>query len=166
MVIVEQKFIEQINNHIGILHKICNTYFLNDPNREDYYQEILIRLWKAYPNFKNQSAFSTWMYRVALNSAIDIIRKISSNPQFVEITSCELSIPSSKAQHVMDERERLYQAINRLNINEKAITLLYLDDYSYDEIASVVGISKSNVGVKINRIKKELIKIMNGHERK
>ena len=163
---MEQEFIIQINNHIGILHKICNAYFLNNPNKEDYYQEILIRLWKAYPKFKNQSLFSTWMYRVALNSAIDIIRKISLKPKFIEISINELNIPNSKSKVESDEQEKLYQAISQLNINERAITLLYLDDYSYDEIASIIGISKNNVGVKINRIKKELIKIINGHERK
>lgn len=163
---MEQEFINQINNHLGILHKICNTYFLYNPNKEDYYQEILIRLWKAYPKFNNQSAFSTWMYRVALNSAIDIIRKISIQPKFIQLSSNELNIPNSRVEVKSDELEKLYQAINQLNINEKAIALLYLDDYTYDEIASIVGISKNNVGVKINRIKKELILKINGHEGK
>ena len=67
---------------------------------------------------------------------------------------------------ISEEQEKLYQAINQLNINDKAITLLYLDDYTYDEIASIIGISTNHIGVKINRIKKELIKIINGHERK
>ena len=163
---MEQEFINQINNHIGILHKICNAYFLNNSNKEDYYQEILIRLWKAYPNFKNQSLFSTWMYRVALNSAIDIIRKISLKPKFIEISDSELNISNCKIQVISVEQEKLYQAINQLNINDKAITLLYLDDYTYNEIASIIGVSINHIGVKINRIKKELFKIINGHERK
>lgn len=159
---MEQEFIKQVNNHIGILHKICNTYFFNNSNKDDYFQEILIRTWKAYPNFKKQSSFSTWMYRVALNSAIDIVRKISVQPKFVELTDKELNIPTNK---IPDGQEKLYKAINQLNINEKAIALLYLDDYKYEEIAAITGISKNNVGVKINRIKKELIKILNGNER-
>ena len=72
---MKEEFISLINQHKGILHKICNIYFNLDPNKEDYHQEMLIRLWKSYPGFKNQSEFSTWLYRVALNTAIDIIRK-------------------------------------------------------------------------------------------
>ena len=163
---MEQEFINQINNQIGILHKICNTYFLNNPFKDDYYQEILIRLWKAFPQFKNQSKFSTWMYRVALNAAIDILRKISVQPKFIELSSKELNIEHTHVYGISDEQEELYAAINQLAINDKAIALLYLDDYKYDEIASIAGISKTNVGVKINRIKKELIKIIKGDERK
>ncbi len=75
-----------INSHRGILHKICNIYFISNPNKEDYYQEILIRLWKSYPGFKKQSAFSTWMYKVALNTAIDIIRKQNLQPKLTELS--------------------------------------------------------------------------------
>ena len=163
---MEQEFIEHIKKHIGILYKICNTYFYRNPNKEDYNQEMLVRLWKAYPTFKNQSSFSTWMYRVALNSAIDIVRKISIQPTFTELSMNELKIPSHEIHNVSDKKEQLYFAISQLNINEKAIILLYLDDYTYDEIAEIIGISKSNTGVKINRIKKQLIKILNSHERK
>ena len=156
---MEKEFINLVYNHIGILHKVCNSYFLKNPNKEDYFQEILIRLWKAYPNFRNQSSFSTWMYRVSINAAIDIIRKLSIQPIHIELSRNEFEIPISFCYIELNEKDKLYSIINELNLNEKAIILMYLDDFSYDEIAENTGISKSNVGVKINRIKNKHIKI-------
>lgn len=161
---VKEAFIELINQHKGILHKICNIYFNLDPNKEDYYQEILIRLWKSYPSFKNQSEFSTWLYRVALNTAIDIIRKQNLRPKYTELSIVEYNIPENEISE-SDKKEVLYMAINHLSDVEKAIILLYLEEYNYKEIAEIIGISESNTGVKINRIKNQLIKILrNGHK--
>jgi RNA polymerase sigma-70 factor (ECF subfamily) len=162
---LEKEFIELIKKHQGILHKICNAYFLQDPFREDYYQEILIRLWKAYPSFKNQSKFSTWLYRVALNSAIDIIRKQNLQPAQIGLSKVQYNIPENKGNADSERRDRLYQAINQLPDIEKAIIILYLEDYNYKEIAEIIGISESNAGVRINRIKNQLIKSLN-NERK
>jgi len=158
---VKEKFIELINQHKGILHKICNIYFNLDPDKEDYYQEILIRLWKSYPSFKNQSEFSTWLYRVALNTAIDVIRKQNLSPKHTELSKVEYNIPENEGSVDSDKKEALYKAINHLSHVEKAIILLYLEDYNYKEIAEIIGISESNTGVKINRIKNQLIKILN-----
>ena len=163
---MEKEFINLVYNHIGILHKVCNSYFFKNSNKEDYFQEILIRLWKAYPNFRNQSSFSTWMYRVAINSAIDIVRKLSVQPIHTELSGNEFEISVSLNFTESDEKDKLYSIINELNINEKAIILMYLDEFSYEEISENIGISKSNVGVKINRIKNKLIKIFNRDESK
>jgi RNA polymerase sigma-70 factor, ECF subfamily len=157
---VEKEFIALINKHQLILHKICNVYFYRNPYKDDYYQEMLIRLWKSYPNFKNQSAFSTWMYRVALNTAIDIIRKQSLQPKHTELSKIEYNIPDYENIAESDQKTNLYQAINHLNEIEKAIILLHLDDYSYKEISEIMGISESNAGVKINRIKSQLFKLL------
>jgi len=157
---VEKEFIALISEHQLILHKICNVYFYRNPYKDDYYQEMLIRLWKSYPNFKNQSAFSTWMYRVALNTAIDIIRKQSLQPKHTELTKMEYNIPDHENTAESDQKADLYQAINHLNEIEKAIILLHLDDFSYKEISEIIGISESNAGVKINRIKSQLFKIL------
>jgi RNA polymerase sigma-70 factor, ECF subfamily len=157
---VEKEFIELIKNHQGILHKICNIYFIRNPYKEDYYQEILIRLWKSYPSFKNQSSFSTWLYRVALNTAIDIIRKQNLQPKHTELSKIEYDILVNDHNIESEKKDLLYQAINHLSDVEKAIIILYLEDYSYKEIAEIIGISESNTGVKINRIKNQLIKIL------
>jgi len=154
---VEKEFVELINKHRGILHKICNIYFYRDPNIEDYHQEMLIRLWKAYPGFNKQSSFSTWLYRVAINTAIDIIRKQTIRPSHTELTKIEYNIPEQENTG-SDKKEALYEAINLLSDVEKAIIILYLEDYNYKEIAEIIGISESNTGVKINRIKNQLIK--------
>jgi RNA polymerase sigma-70 factor (ECF subfamily) len=161
---VENEFIELINKHQGILHKICNIYFIQDPNKEDYYQEMLIRIWKSYPSFKNKSGFSTWLYRVAINTAIDTIRKQNLQPRHTELSKIEYNIPQDDQNIESDKKDILYQAINHLSDVEKGIIILYLEDYSYKEIAEIIGISYSNAGVKINRIKNQLIKILkNGH---
>lgn len=157
---VKEEFIKLINQHKGILHKICNIYFFQNPNKEDYYQEMLIRLWKSYPGFKNQSKFSTWLYRIALNTAIDIIRKQNIQPKHTELSKEEYNIPENEYNIESDKREVLYQAIGHLTDVEKAIIFLYLEDYNYKEIAEIIGISESNAGVKINRIKNQLIKTL------
>jgi RNA polymerase sigma-70 factor (ECF subfamily) len=161
---LEKEFIELIKSHLGILHKICNVYFLRDPYKEDYYQEILIRLWKSYPGFRNQSAFSTWLYRVALNTAIDIIRKQSLLPKHTVLSKIEYNISENKNLAESDNKDKLYLAINQLSDIEKAIIILYLEDYSYYEIAEITGISENYTGVRINRIKTQLIKILNNEK--
>ncbi len=158
---MEREFIDLINKHQRILHKICNVYFIRNPYKEDYYQEILIRLWKSYPGFRNQSAFSTWLYRVALNTAIDIIRKQNLQPVHTELSKIEYNKPDHEQNIESEKKDILYQAISHLSDVEKAIIILYLEDYNYKEIAEIIGISESNTGVRINRIKTQLIKILN-----
>jgi RNA polymerase sigma-70 factor, ECF subfamily len=157
---VEKEFVELVEKHQGILHKICNIYFYKNPYKEDYYQEMLIRLWKAYPGFRKLSSFSTWLYKVALNTAIDILRKQNIRPMHIELSKHEFTIPFTDESAESDNRDKLYQAIDSLSDIEKAIILLYLEEYDYKEIADIIGISESNTGVKINRIKNQLIKIL------
>jgi RNA polymerase sigma-70 factor, ECF subfamily len=157
---VEKEFIDLIELHKGILHKVCNIYFFNSFMKEDYYQEIVIRAWKAFPSFKKKSAFATWLYRVALNSAIDIIRKQSILPEHSSLTEKEYTISDPERQNESERSDNLYEAISRLTDIEKAIILLYLDDYQYKEIGEIIGISENNAGVKIKRIKERLIKIL------
>ena len=157
---MKDEFIQQINKHQGILQKICNIYFYHNPYKEDYFQEILIRVWKAYPSFRNESAFSTWLYRIALNTAIDIIRKQSLQPQYVELSILEYNISESENNITSDMSDQLYEAIHQLSDTEKAIILLHLEEYNYREIAEIIGISEGNAGVRISRIKKQLVKIL------
>jgi len=161
---VEKEFIELIQANSGIIHKICNVYFYKNPYKEDYYQEILIKLWNSFPTFKKQSAFSTWLYQVALNAAIDILRKEYIQPKYTELTDKQYAIISEDDDET-DDKERLYRAIHYLSDMEKAIILLYLDDYSYKDISSITGLSENNIGVKINRIKNKLLEIIGNGKR-
>lgn len=158
---MEKEFLRQISASQGILQKICNIYFYGSPYKEDCYQEIIIRLWKAYPNFKNQSAFSTWLYKVALNTAIDMFRKQSIRPIHVALTKYEYNLSENIHCAESDNKDKLYRAIHQLTEIERAIILLYLESYEYREISAIIGISEGNVGVKINRIKSKLNKILN-----
>jgi RNA polymerase sigma-70 factor (ECF subfamily) len=161
---METKFTELLHQNQGIVHKICNLYFGNRIEKDDYQQELIIQLWKAFPSFSNQSKFSTWMYRVCLNAAIDILRKEKSQTRLVKIDHDLTKIPDDKDDDNSNQ-EKLHRAINRLSEIDKAIITMYLDEFSYKEIAEIVGISESNTGVKINRIKTEILKTFDNGNR-
>ena len=151
------KFIGDINKNIAIIHKICNIYFTDADDRKDAYQEILYQLWKSYAGFKGDAKFSTWMYKVALNTAITYSKKGSREYRTDTLDeNWDQLAESDEQQHVNERMAMLYAAINTLNVTDKAITLLYLDDNSYDEIAAITGLTKTNVSVRLVRIKKSL----------
>lgn len=159
---MEKEFIRMINTHRGIIYKVCNLYYYKDEDRKDLFQEIVLQLWKSFPSFRGESKQSTWMYRVALNTAITIFRKDKKRPSAQEISLAELEIPNLKDLFEdSDNSLRLKVAIEQLSKIEKAIIMLYLDEKSYEEISDIIGISNSNVGVKLNRIKTKLEKILN-----
>jgi RNA polymerase sigma factor (sigma-70 family) len=155
---METKFLDNINANLGIIYKVCNIYTdSKSEEREDLFQEILYQLWKSYPHFKGFSKFSTWMYRVALNTAM---MHSQHKKHKLEITDLELSheqIEDSVEQFNKDEEiQQLYKAIATLSKIDKAIILLFLEEHSYEEISSLTGMTKSNVSVKLVRIKREL----------
>ena len=158
----EQEFLDLVDSHQGILKKICFIYSGNSLEKEDLCQEIILQLWKSYPLFKNQSAFSTWMYRVALNTALSLTRKSPFIMRREEIPDRSYDI-----EHTMTESENLrvlYKAINQLNNVEKAIILLWLEDNTYEEIAEVIGMSVKNISVRILRIKAKLRELIRKYE--
>jgi RNA polymerase sigma factor, sigma-70 family len=154
----EKEFISRIEKHQGIIHKICFVYAKNESDREDLYQEIILQLWKSYPSFKENSAFSTWMYRVALNTAITQIKKPNLLLLHVEMPS--VGDDSISQMEASEDVKVLYEAISQLNKIEKAIILLWLDEKSYEEIADTIGISIKNVSVKLVRIKAKLAQLI------
>jgi RNA polymerase sigma-70 factor, ECF subfamily len=153
------EFTEQVNKHQGIIFKISRMYCNDEECRKDLFQEILLQLWKSYPNFRGQSKFSSWMYRVALNTAISQFRSSQK-----EIINFNAELPTDIKEEEPGEKKKntkiLYEAIGKLNKAEKSLIILYLDNLQYNEIAEITGISISNVGVKINRIKSKLQKIL------
>jgi RNA polymerase sigma-70 factor (ECF subfamily) len=157
---MEEEFIELINKYRALIFKVCNLYCHDPESRKDLFQEIVLQLWKSYPGFRRESASSTWIYRVALNTAISNFRKELKKPERTSITTADFEIPDIS---VWDEKENssiLHLAISRLTEIEKAIIMLYLDEKTYDEISEIIGISNSNVGARLNRIKTKLSKLI------
>jgi RNA polymerase sigma-70 factor (ECF subfamily) len=134
------------------------TYTAHD--QEDLYQEIIIQAWKAYPNFRGEAQFSTWLYRIAINTAINGLQKRSRRIQ----TSSIEQVDDASIDDAVNEDDlwhELQQAIEKLNDLEKAIVMLYLNDLSYDEMETILGINEATLRVKMNRIKQKLKKITN-----
>ena len=155
---METSFLTNLNQDIGIVHRVCHTYFRRDAvEREDVFQDIMYQLWKSYPQFKGESKFSTWMYRVALNTAITHIRRSTRAPRNAELTESVARAPHI-GEHMsrVEEVRLLHEAIAALAEIDKAIILLHLEDQNYDEIASITGLTKTNVSVRLVRIKRAL----------
>jgi RNA polymerase sigma-70 factor (ECF subfamily) len=125
--------------------------------REDVFQDIMYQIWKSYPQFKGESKFSTWVYKVALNTAITHIRRSTRTPRNEELTESVACAPDL-AEHIRQKEELhlLYEGIAALTDIDKAIILLHLEDQTYDEIASITGLSKTNISVRLVRIKRAL----------
>lgn len=158
---MEKDFVEMLNTHRGIIFKVCNLYCHNEEAQKDLFQEIVLQLWKAYPNFRNEALNTSWMYRVGLNTAISNFRKETKKLDKKAITAEDFQIPDMSFEAEEEEKLGMLKlAIEKLSEVEKAIIMLYLEEKTYDEIAEIIGISNSNVGVRLNRIKQKLEKII------
>ena len=159
---LEHEFVSNLERHQNIVHKICRMYTNDQESHNDLFQEITIQLWNAYPKFRGDSKFSTWMYRVALNTAITLYRKSKKELRTQNYDEVSFKI---KAEAYDDEVEKqlqlMYKAVKELNDIDKALVFLYLEDQSYKEISDTLGISEVNARVKMNRIKKTLRNILN-----
>jgi RNA polymerase sigma-70 factor (ECF subfamily) len=159
---LEQSFVQQLKTNQNIIHKICRLYTNDADAHKDLFQEITIQLWKAFPKFRGDSKFSTWAYRVALNTAITLYRKNTRSVKTVDYEKHSFFI--SQEDYNTEEEEQLklmYQAVYQLNDIDKALIYMYLEDKDYAEISSTLGISEVNARVKMNRIKGKLRKILN-----
>jgi len=152
----QEEFVRQVQANQGIIQKICGLYGQTQPDREDLFQEIIVQLWKAVPKFQEQSRFSTWLYRVALNTAISDFRKKRRALPVIQTEVASLEIESELIDDKDEKLKTLYAAISRLQEIDKAIVMLYLEDKSYDEMEDIVGISASTLRVRMNRIKEKL----------
>ena len=167
---MESAFKQLINQNYGILYKIGRSYTDNEADFRDLYQEMLIQLWQSFPNFKQQSKSSTWLYRVALNTAITFRRKQRKAPSSPRSETPDgfpqgFEHPDDKEKEVKKGKqiELLYTCINQLNKDDRAIILFHLEGKTYETIAEIIGITPNYVGVKLLRIKKRLYKLLNQH---
>ena len=151
---MEAEFLDMLREYNRIIYRVASFYADENNTLDDLYQDVVLNLWKAFPNFREESQVSTWIYRIALNTCVSFYRKNTRRPACVEMT------PEIKAY--VEENEsiaELYACINRLGKLERALILLWLEDRPYKEIAEIMGITTTNVSTKINRIKEKLKQI-------
>ena len=157
----KKQFVNLIEQNKALIYKFCYMYANETETPDDLFQEVVINLWKSFPDFRGESKIQTWMYRISLNTCITFLRKSGKRLKTQALTDEQLEYTESGD---MSSIKELYSLINKLNAFEKAIILLYLEDRSYDEIAQIVGITKSNVGVRISRIKEKLSQMTNNQK--
>ncbi len=158
---LETKFLLDFENNQNIVHKVCRIYTTDSDAHKDLFQEITIQLWKNYSKFRGDSKFSTWMYRVALNTAISLYRKSSKRIKTEDYSDIEYKIQSVEYDDNQElQLKALYAAIHQLNDIDKALIFLYLEDKPFKEISITLGISDINARVKMNRAKEKLRTIL------
>lgn len=155
---LEQEFLSKIEKHQGIIYKVSRMYMDNEVDQEDLYQEIVYQLWKSYKSFKGDSQFSTWMYRVSLNTAISFFKKEKKQKEIEDKFKIQDNAEEIDTNENPDKLDFLYKAINQLNDVDKALIFLYLEGLSHKEIGKNLGISEGNARVRLNRIKTKLEK--------
>lgn len=152
----EKEFLELIEIHKGIIHKISRMYMDDEDDQKDLFQEIICQLWKSYDSFNHQSKFSSWMYRVALNTAIVYFKKLKRKEDAYATIANEIEIPSDDAETKEIQLAHFYKALQQLDKIEKALMFYFLENYSHREIGENLGISEGNARVKLNRAKNKL----------
>jgi RNA polymerase sigma-70 factor (ECF subfamily) len=156
----EKNFISLINEHQRLIHKVCFMYE-NDPEvRNDLFQEIVLQLWKSLPSFRGEAKITTWMYRIALNTAISGLRRQSRQVKTEDLRDLHLNITDSGGTDLEEKFQKLQWAIRQLTEIERAMIMMALEEISYEEIAETIGITQNNVRVRMNRIREKLKKLM------
>ncbi len=147
----QNEYIKLIQKHNGIIHKVIGLYVDNQEDRKDLHQEVLLQAWKSYQYFRGQSVFSTWLYKVALNTVLTFNKKLKKNEDFDKIDQVESGSDSK------DDSEILYHIIKSLGEVDRMLITLHLDGYKNNEIAEITGMTQNNITVKIHRIKSKVI---------
>jgi RNA polymerase sigma-70 factor (ECF subfamily) len=153
---LKDEFLDILSNYQGILHKVNLIYFRNKADREDNFQEITYQLWKSYPSLQNKESIGSWIYAVSINTSISRLKKNSKIEYSDNLPDLVDSIDTIEEISETENIQMLLKAIYNLSVINKTLMLLYLEENSYDEIAEILGITKSNVGTRINRAKEIL----------
>lgn len=159
IIVSQERFLSLVEENKKILYKVANAYCKDPNDRPDLVQEIVVELWLSFNRFDNRCPFSTWMYRIAINVAISFYRSQRRNVQNnvpIKDFVLEIAVADEMLEQAGDDIRLLYKLINQLDELNRILIILYLDGYSQNEIAEILGISSSNVSTKINRIKQKL----------
>jgi RNA polymerase sigma-70 factor, ECF subfamily len=150
-------FLDLLNAHQGIIHRIARAYALRPADRQDLVQDIVFQLWRAYPAYRRESSATTWVYRIALNTAITVLRRRTRRPVFERLErETEPRGEASAAPPEPTQAAALHAAIRELNGVDRALIMCYLEDISYKRIAQILGISEANVGTRLTRLRARL----------
>jgi RNA polymerase sigma factor (sigma-70 family) len=152
----ERQFKKLIQENERLIWKVCSIYAYSQADREDLFQDIVVRIWTALPSFRAESRVSTWIYRVAINTAITGLRKKKDFIHSIEPASLPKDAIDEDTRAEQEQLQELYKAIESLNAIEKAIVMLYLEERSYIEVEEILGIAQGTLRVKMNRIKEKL----------
>jgi RNA polymerase sigma-70 factor (ECF subfamily) len=156
----ETKFINLINQHQGLIHKVCIMYEQDPDGRNDLFQEIVLQLWKSFATFRGEAKITTWMYRIALNTAISGYRRQTRHIKTEDLKDAHFNISENRGDEQEEEFQKLQVAIRQLSEIERAMIMMALEEIPYEEIAETIGITQNNVRVRMNRIREKLRKIM------
>ena len=152
---MRKEFVDILNNHRGLIYKVCHLYCDDPEDRKDLFQEIVLQVWKSLESFRQESTIGTWMYRIALNTAITHFRKEKRLGGKVSLTGIDIPDLNDSSEKE-DQLKELFKAIEDLDRIDKSIILLYLEEKNYEEISEITGLTRTNVGVRLNRIKIKL----------
>ncbi len=151
---LEQEFTKIVREQKDIIYMVCYMFSKDKDEVEDLYQEVLINLWKSFPQFEGRSALRTWIWRVALNTCISIDRKKRRRKDTLPL-KMDIDLYNDNDTDTR-QIKMLHERINRLGVFDRAIILLWLENMSYEEIGAIVGISEKNVSVRLVRIREQL----------
>ena len=156
---LEKEFLEMIEAQKRTIYKVCYMYANDQDDLNDLFQETVLNLWKSFPRYRGDSTYSTWVYRIAMNTCITFLRRSSARPQTVPMTAQVANLEADS--ETTEQLRELYKLINQLGKLERALILLWLEERSYQEMADILGISKANVAVKLTRIREKLKRMSN-----
>ena len=157
---LEREFLDMIAAQKRIIYKVCYIYAKDQDDLNDLFQEVVLNLWKSFPNYRGDSTVTTWVYRIAMNTCITFLRRTNTRLQTIPMTADVASLVADEEGRT-GQLQELYRLINKLGKLERALILLWLEERSYQEMADILGISKANVAVKLLRTKEKLKKMSN-----
>lgn len=151
----EASFLQAVTENTGLIYKVCYMYAEDSDHLNDLYQEVMANLWQGFAGFKGDSKISTWIYRIAINTCVSFMRRHGRHEGHVPLDEMTTGV-IDESQERASQLRMMYEMISRLGRIDKAVIMLWLDEYSYDEISSMTGISRNNVASRIHRIKQRL----------